>query len=60
MQKLIAGYQAGATVYQLGERFGIERRTVSEILHRHRIPMRRREPGVHQSPDTLGLHTDQK
>ena len=27
-QELIAGYEAGALVYQLGERFGIDRRTV--------------------------------
>jgi hypothetical protein len=26
VQELISGYVAGATVYQLGERFGIERR----------------------------------
>lgn len=42
VQELIAGYQAGATVYELGDRFGIERRTVSSILHRHDVPMRRR------------------
>jgi hypothetical protein len=29
-------------VYELGARFGIERRTVSNILHRHDVPMRRR------------------
>jgi hypothetical protein len=42
VQELIAGYQAGATVYELGDRFGIERRTVSNILHRRGVPMRRR------------------
>lgn len=42
VQELIAGYQAGATVYELGARFGIDRRTVSTILHRHGVPMRRR------------------
>lgn len=41
-QELIAGYQDGATVYELGKRFGIERRTVSKILHRHGVEMRRR------------------
>src|SRR5690606_3243233 len=29
VEELIAGYQSGATVYELGNRFGIERRTVS-------------------------------
>ncbi|PPJ13787.1 hypothetical protein C5E43_08790 [Nocardia cyriacigeorgica] len=29
-------------MYELADRFGIERRTVSSILHRHGVPMRRR------------------
>ncbi|WP_280377162.1 hypothetical protein [Nocardia wallacei] len=37
VQELIAGYEGGATVYELGDRFGIERRTVSEILRRHHV-----------------------
>lgn len=41
IQELIAGYQSGSTVYELGVQFGIERRTVSNILHRHGVPMRR-------------------
>ncbi|WP_280235192.1 hypothetical protein [Nocardia cyriacigeorgica] len=40
--ELIAGYKAGATMYELAARFGTERRTVSNILHRHAVPMRRR------------------
>jgi transcriptional regulator with GAF, ATPase, and Fis domain len=40
--ELITGYQAGGTVYEPATRFGIERRTVSNILHRHGVPMRRR------------------
>ena len=31
VRELIAGYRAGETVYQLGVRFGVGRRTVSEI-----------------------------
>jgi hypothetical protein len=49
VQELIPGYRAGATVYELGDRFGIDRRTVSNILHRHDVPMRRR--GL--SPDQI-------
>jgi hypothetical protein len=41
-QALIQGYLAGATTYELGNRFGIDRRTVSAILRRHGVPMRRR------------------
>jgi hypothetical protein len=39
---LIQGYMAGATTYELGDRFGINRRTVSAILHRQGVNMRRR------------------
>jgi DNA-binding NarL/FixJ family response regulator len=38
---VIAAYQAGATVYQLGRRFSISCQTVNKILKSHGIPMRR-------------------
>lgn len=41
IEKLLARYQAGATVYELGDQFGIDRKTVSRTLRRHHIPMRR-------------------
>lgn len=41
VEQLIAAYQSGSTVYELAKMFGIERRTVSAILHRHDVPMRR-------------------
>jgi len=53
MQELMAGYQAGATVYQLGDQFGIDRRTVSGILHRHGVPMRRRGLSPHQIDEAV-------
>ena len=37
---LIANYRAGATVYQLGEQFGIDRRTVGAILKRNGVVTR--------------------
>lgn len=43
VQQLIREYQAGATVYELAERFGISRQTVSRHLHRHGVPMRMRD-----------------
>jgi hypothetical protein len=39
---LVEQYQAGATVYELAERFKIHRVTVSEHLHRQGVRMRRR------------------
>lgn len=56
IQELIAGYQAGATVYELGDRFGIERRTVSNILKRHDVPMRRRGLSPEQVDDAIHLY----
>jgi hypothetical protein len=54
--ELIAGYEGGATVYELGVRFGIERRTVSEILHRHQVPMRRRGVTSEQVDEAVRLY----
>jgi hypothetical protein len=56
VQQLIAGYQSGATVYELGERFGIERRTVSSILHRSGVPMRRRGLSPEQVDEAIHLY----
>ncbi|MFD8495787.1 hypothetical protein [Amycolatopsis sp. NPDC059657] len=56
VKDLIAGYQAGATVYELGTRFGIERRTVSNILKRHDVPMRRRGLSLEQVDDAIHLY----
>ncbi|GAA4613133.1 hypothetical protein GCM10023108_12410 [Saccharopolyspora hordei] len=56
VRQLIAGYQSGATVYELGGQFGIERRTVSAILHRHGVPMRRRGLSVEQIDDAVRLY----
>ncbi|OBA41669.1 hypothetical protein A5780_06445 [Nocardia sp. 852002-20019_SCH5090214] len=56
VQELVTGYMSGETVYQLGTRFGIARRTVSEILHRHRVPMRRRGLTSEQVDEAVHLY----
>lgn len=56
VQQLIAGYQSGATVHDLGKRFGIERRTVSRILQRNGVPMRRRGLSPEQVDDAIHLY----
>jgi DNA-directed RNA polymerase specialized sigma24 family protein len=38
----IEAYLSGLTVYQVGEQFGIHRTTVSAIMNRHGVKMRRR------------------
>ncbi|MEU3198819.1 helix-turn-helix domain-containing protein [Streptomyces sp. NPDC006996] len=42
-QQLIAAYKAGASVYELGRRFGISRQTVGDILKRHNVKTRFRK-----------------
>ncbi|OLT41638.1 hypothetical protein BJF85_04190 [Saccharomonospora sp. CUA-673] len=56
VQQLIEGYKSGATVYELGDQFGIERRTASAILHRHGVPMRRRGLSEEQIDDAARLY----
>ncbi len=56
VQELIAGYQAGATVYQLGERFSIDRKTVSLVLRRHDVPIRRRGLTSEQIDEAVRLY----
>nr|WP_116112897.1 MULTISPECIES: hypothetical protein [Amycolatopsis] len=53
---LIEGYLAGATVYELGERFGINRRTVSVVLKRHGVTMRRRGLSSEQVDEAVQLY----
>jgi DNA-directed RNA polymerase specialized sigma24 family protein len=56
VQELIAGYRSGTTIYELGGQFGIERRTVSTILHRHGVPMRRRGLSPDQVDHAIHLY----
>jgi hypothetical protein len=56
VQMLIRDYVAGATTYELGNRFGVDRRTISAILHRHDVPMRRRGLSSDQSDEAIRLY----
>jgi hypothetical protein len=56
VQQLVDGYQAGATVYELGERFGISRQTVGTILKRHGVTMRRRGLSLEQVDEAVRLY----
>jgi DNA-directed RNA polymerase specialized sigma24 family protein len=56
VQDLVAGYVEGASVYELGERFGIDRRTVSKILRRHGVGMRRQGLTPKQAEDAVRLY----
>jgi hypothetical protein len=56
VQAIIRDYVAGATTYELGARFGIDRRTVSAILHRHGVNMRRRGLYPDQIDDAIHFY----
>jgi hypothetical protein len=56
VRQLIAGYTDGATVYELGDRFRINRRTVSGILHRSGVEMRRRGLSPEQVDEAVRLY----
>ena len=56
VQQLIEEYQAGATVYELGERFGISRQTVCRHLHRHEVPMRMQGLSPEQIDEAVQLY----
>lgn len=56
VQRLIAGYQSGSTVYKLADEFEIGRNTVCRILHRHQVPMRRRGLSHEQTAEAIRLH----
>ncbi len=43
-------------MYELGARFGIERRTVSNLLHRHDVQMRRPGFSPNQVDDAIRLY----
>jgi hypothetical protein len=49
-------YQAGATVYELAERFGINRKTVALHLHRQGVEMRRQGLDDEQIADAARLY----
>lgn len=55
-RELIAAYEGGATVYQLGQRFGINRQTVAAILKRYGITMRRGGLSAEQVDEAVGLY----
>lgn len=56
VQMLVQDYAAGATTYELGDRFGIDRRTVSAILHQFDVPMRRRGLSPSQVDEAIHLY----
>jgi DNA-binding CsgD family transcriptional regulator len=53
---LVQGYQAGATVYELAERFGIDRKIVALQLKRQGVTMRLQSPSEAQIGEMVRLY----
>jgi transposase-like protein len=58
VRQLVEGYEAGATVSELGERFEISRQTVSAILKRNGVAMRRRGLSPEQVNEAVRLYAE--
>ena len=56
VDQLVRGYEEGATVYELADRFRIHRLTVSRHLHRAGVAMRRQGLDEHQVDVAVQLH----
>jgi site-specific DNA recombinase len=58
VQRLIEDYETGATLHELGERFGIVRQTVGKILKRHGVVMRQRGLSPEQVDEAVRLYEE--
>lgn len=56
IEKVVAGYRAGASVYKLGRQFQIHRDTVASILERQGIPRRGRPLSPAQIEKSVRLY----
>lgn len=56
--QLVAGYQAGSSVYQLAEQFGCRRQTVSQHLRSEGVQMRGRPLTPAQVDEAARLYAD--
>jgi DNA-directed RNA polymerase specialized sigma24 family protein len=56
VQELTACYRSGSTVQELGERFDIDRRTVTAILRRNGVQIRHRGMVPEQVGDAIHLY----
>jgi hypothetical protein len=56
IEELVAGYKAGASVYELGRHFQIHRDTVASILERQNVPRRGRPLTPAQIDEAVKLY----
>lgn len=56
VDELVALYEAGATLVELGERFSIHRRTAAAHLVRRSVPIRRRGLDEHHLAEAVEMY----
>ncbi|REE94739.1 helix-turn-helix domain-containing protein [Thermomonospora umbrina] len=56
--EVVAAYEAGASVYELGRRFHVHRTTISKILKRHGVSMRMTGMTPEQINEAVRLYQD--
>lgn len=57
IEELVVAYQAGATVYELADRFKIHRQTVSDLLKRRSVPRRLAPLTREQISEAIALYS---
>lgn len=57
VDELVALYEAGATLVELSERFGVHHRTAAAHLVRRSVPIRRRGLNEHHLAEAVELYT---
>ena len=58
VEELVALYEEGATLVELGKRFGIHRRTAAAHLVRQSVPIRRRGLDERHLAEAVELYVD--
>jgi transcriptional regulator of acetoin/glycerol metabolism len=56
VRELVAAYEAGSTAYELAGQFGVHRVTVTSLLHRSGVVMRRCGLSKEQINETVALY----
>lgn len=55
-QRIVESYRAGRTIYELADEYGVHRATVSEVLKREGVSMRRQSPTEEQVDEMVRLY----
>lgn len=60
LKTMIAGYQGGSTTYELAAQLGVHRHTISDLLKRAGVPLRRRSMTTDEITQAVQLYAEDK